>query len=210
MGWRWTEYVGGNVERMPSFKTKSEDFQSIRSRLWSAQNPDGSFPEVGSVLSIVGPRGVADWTADVSLNSVTLGGSGTLTYNDASGLMLNGGPVGSGGFTPIYSVSNVQGEGGGTSYTFYNNPKYIVNGLSTITGYIEYAASTTVPSTTYLAVNQGGNSIWYASAATSTSGVGYFNFSVILQVGSYSFTIANDNVVFTSTPILYLRAIRHV
>jgi hypothetical protein len=77
---------------MPSFKTKSQDFTSIRSREWWTQNTNGSFPPIGGVLSVDNEHGHASWTVDLSLSSVSLSG-GVLTY-DASGLLVNGIPIG--------------------------------------------------------------------------------------------------------------------
>jgi hypothetical protein len=141
------------------------------------------------------------------LNSYTINLNG---IDGAQGSIGAQGPQGStGGFTPLYSsVSNVQGVGVGYLYTFYDSPKYIINGLSTITGYIEYSANTSIPSTTLFTVIQGGSPIWYVSAVTLA--YGYLNFSVILETGSYSFRIINDNAAFVSTPKLSIRAIRHV
>ena len=69
------------------------DFQSVRTRDLSWLDTSGNAPPAGSLLTVgvANPRfpDRASWTLDPSLNSVTLGGSGRLTYSGGS-LRING------------------------------------------------------------------------------------------------------------------------
>ncbi len=213
---------------MASYHRRSDHLQRLHTHGINYQYQDGPFPAEGSIGYIANGTGNVDWSAasvdavgnmivpgtlDASegiFNSVTIHGSttdGVITFNNER-LLLNGAPIS----LPIYSsVSNKQGEGGDSVYTFYNSPKYIVNGLSTITGYVEYSTDISENPYTLLKIYQGAdpNPIWYVSATTVETG--YLNFSVILEAGSYSFSIINSkSVVFDGTPRLYLRAIRHI
>jgi hypothetical protein len=73
------------------------------------QNDDGTFPPPFSLLATDKKgRGVTEWIQDISVNSVTLFGqatTGTLTYSDASGLLLNSGPVSGGSFSGLTSAN---------------------------------------------------------------------------------------------------------
>jgi hypothetical protein len=81
------------------------DFQSIRTRDLSWLDISGTPPVAGSLLTVgANPRlpDRASWTRDPSLNSVTLGGSGLLTYSGGS-LLVNGVPFLTGSAGTNYS-----------------------------------------------------------------------------------------------------------
>jgi hypothetical protein len=75
------------------------DFLSVRTRDLSWLDTSGAPPVANSLLTVGRNPWAPDrasWTRDPSLNSVTLGGTGTLTYSGGS-LLVNGVPVGGGG-----------------------------------------------------------------------------------------------------------------
>jgi hypothetical protein len=82
---------------------KTDTFETLRLRQLLVQNPDRSFPAVGSLLVTDTENGHTVWTQDICANSVTLNGpmgdDGTLTY-DGTNLLVNGVPVGGGGGGP--------------------------------------------------------------------------------------------------------------
>lgn len=75
-------------------------FSGIKTRQIVYQEPNGSFPPLGSLLAMSDERGHAEWTRDVSWSSLTLlgtAGAGELTWSDVSGLLANGVPITGGG-----------------------------------------------------------------------------------------------------------------
>lgn len=80
------------------------DTATLKTRSIVYQNPDGTFPAIGGVLTMGDYTGHAAWTQDPYLNSVTLAG-GVLTY-DGADLLLNDIPVG-GGVMNISGGTNI-------------------------------------------------------------------------------------------------------
>lgn len=82
---------------------KTDTFETLRLRQLLVQNPDRSFPAVGSLLVTDTENGHTVWTQDISVNSLTLlgptGDNGTLTY-DGTDVLVNGMPIGGGGGGP--------------------------------------------------------------------------------------------------------------
>lgn len=77
----------------------TKDFYSIKTRLLTIQNPDGSFPPANGILAISDQQGHAALTQDITVDSIVLNGStgyGTLTYSDTTGLLVNGSTIGTG------------------------------------------------------------------------------------------------------------------
>jgi hypothetical protein len=72
------------------------DFYSIKTRALTIQNPDGSFPPAGSILTLLDQQGHVAPLQDVEATSITLNQTGHLTYIDSVGLLVNGAPVGTG------------------------------------------------------------------------------------------------------------------
>lgn len=71
---------------------RSGVFTTVQTAGMEFLKSDGTAPPVDSVL-VVKDRGVVVPSTDISLNSVTIN-DGVLTYNDVSGLLVNGDPVG--------------------------------------------------------------------------------------------------------------------
>lgn len=100
---------------------QTADFRAIKTGQIVFQYPDGSFPPTGAVLEAVTDRGQTDWTGAPTLDSVTLAGvtgSGTLTWTDASGLLVNGAAItcsgGGGGSGPTGPIGPTGPNGGGS------------------------------------------------------------------------------------------------
>lgn len=85
------------------------DLQSVKTRQIVYQNPDGTFPSTGGVLTMGDARGHAAWTRDPSVDTITLATGGTLAY-DGTDLLLNG-----------VSVQGVTSVTGGTNITVTDN-----------------------------------------------------------------------------------------
>ncbi len=90
------------------------DVATVKTRSIVYQNPDGTFPAIGGVLTMGDYTGHAAWTQDPYLNSVTLAG-GVVTY-DGSDLLLNGVPIGGGGgVTTVSGGDNISVSGTATN-----------------------------------------------------------------------------------------------
>lgn len=79
-----------------SVNRTTTDFYSIKTRQLTIQNPDGSFPPAGSILTFLDQQGHIAPLQDVEATSITLNQTGHLTYIDSVGLLVNGSPVGTG------------------------------------------------------------------------------------------------------------------
>lgn len=102
-------------------RTRTEAFDSIKTRQLIYQNPDGTFPPAGSLLSVSDNKGHATWTSDISVNSIqaptasidTLNtfeinlNAGQLTYANYGGLMVNDVPVIRKGELTFYSAKHI-------------------------------------------------------------------------------------------------------
>jgi len=102
-----------------SVNRTTTDFYSIKTRLLSIQNPDGSFPPAGGIFAVADQQGHASLTQDITVNSIVLNG-GALTYDTTLGLLVNGttigtgpqgpqGPTGSMGRLGPYGPTGIQG-----------------------------------------------------------------------------------------------------
>jgi hypothetical protein len=102
-------------------RTRTEAFDSLKTRQIVYQNPDGTFPPIDSICTIANNKGVAAWTSDISVNSVVASNGefsilsaseielsgGVLTYSGASGLMVNNRSVDMKGSLTFYSVGAI-------------------------------------------------------------------------------------------------------
>jgi len=73
----------------------TKDFYSIKTRLLTIQNPDGSFPPASSIFAFADQHGHIAPTQDITVDSIVLNG-GALTYDATLGLLVNGSTIGTG------------------------------------------------------------------------------------------------------------------
>ena len=92
-------------------RTNTAAYESIKASQLVFQNPDRSFPEPGTVLTIDNSKGATTWSKNLDIDSLALSGAstvGVLTYENQ--LLVNGVPVGGGGGADISGGSNIAVE----------------------------------------------------------------------------------------------------
>jgi hypothetical protein len=97
-------------------------FYSTKTRLLTMQNPDGTFPTLGSILNMKDDRGHTSFTQDIDVSSIFIadisgGTGGVLTFSDTEGLLINNAPVSSGGDTGAMGPTGDSGPTGPTGPT---------------------------------------------------------------------------------------------